>query len=228
MGMDLPDTLPTLCPSCGSEMSLEHALECKRGGWVMRRHHEVVRSWKRYFERGGARSVQVEPVLRPLPRGSSARPSTNFADDARADLVVRSSEGRDEFFDVAVLDTGAPTYAHKTSAKALADYEERKCAMYSDRVAPFGTFTPLICSVYGTLAPAAAATAARVARGVDAGREERDAVVDLHAAMLQAAVIKATALCLRARSFSVLPPVASAGSLDDATRALWVARSIED
>ena len=165
----------------------------------MRRHHAVARAWKRYFERGGARSVQLEPVLRPLPRGTAARPSTNLADDARADLAVRSCDGRDDFYDVAVIDTGAPCYSHKSSAKTLSDYEDRKCAQYFDRVCPFGTFTPLVCSVYGTLAPAAAATAVRVARGVDANREERDAVVfDLHAAMLPAAVIKATALFLRA------------------------------
>ena len=100
--------------------------------------------------------------------------------------------------------------------------------MYSDRVCPFGSFTPLVCSIYGTLAPAAAATATRVARQVDADREERDAVVDLHSAMLQAAVIKATALCLRARSFAVLPSVAPAGSLEDATSSLWAARRRED
>lgn len=228
MGVDLPDALPTTCPSCGSPFSLEHALECKRGGWVVRRHHEVARAWKRYFEKGGARSVQLEPVLRPLPLGSTARPSTNLADDARADLAVRSGDGRDEFYDVAVIDTGAPSYSLKSSSKTLLDYEQRKCAQYTDRVCPFGTFTPLVCSVYGTLAPAAASTAARVARGVDANREERDAVVDLHSAVLQAAVIKATALCLRARSFAVLPIVAPAGSLDDATSSLWMARYREE
>lgn len=79
------------------------------GGWVTRRHNEVVRAWKRYFEKGGCHSVQIEPVLRPPPEGSRPRPSTNVSPDARADLLVRSTDGRNEFFDVAVLDTGAPT-----------------------------------------------------------------------------------------------------------------------
>ena len=100
--------------------------------------------------------------------------------------------------------------------------------MYADRVAPFGYFTPLVCSVYGTLAPASAITAHRVARNVDSGREEHDAVLDLHAVMMQVAVIKATALCLRARSWQVLPRVCAAGSMEDAAAAVRAVRPRED
>ena len=182
----------------------------------MRRHHEVVRAWKRFFEKGGARSVREEPLLRPVPHGASARPSTNVADDARADLLVRGNDGRDEFYDVAVLDTGADSRVSSGSVKILDDYEGRKRASYADRVSPYGSFTPLVCSVYGTLAPAAASTAHRVARALDPDREECDAVLDLHAGMLQAAIIKATSLCLRARAWRALPPVSPAGCLEDA------------
>ena len=130
--------------------------------------------------------------------------------------MVRGPDGRDWYFDVAVIDTSCPTYANKTAVKALTDYEGLKDKAYADRVAPLGTFTPLVCSVYGTLAPSAAATSHQAARRVDPDRDERDAVLDLHGAILQAAAIKATSLCLRARSWAVLPPANAAGSLEEA------------
>ena len=73
-----------------------------------------------------------------------------------------------------------------------------------------------MCSVYGTLAPSAAAAAYKAARRVDPDRNERDSVLDLHSAMIQASAIKATSLCLRARSRADLPPVDKAGSFEDA------------
>ena len=129
---------------------MEHALQCKRGGWVNRRHNEVLRAWIRYFKKGGAISAYAEPLLRPLPKGAKARPSTTTANDARADIVVRWPDGRDYFYDVAVIDSAADSYLYKSALKALQDYEGKKCAEYEDRVAPMGTFVPLVCSVYGS------------------------------------------------------------------------------
>ena len=53
MGQELPHPLPSTCPSCGEKMSISHALKCKKGGWVNRRHREVLKAWMRYLEKGG-------------------------------------------------------------------------------------------------------------------------------------------------------------------------------
>jgi hypothetical protein len=45
--------------------------------------------------------------------------------------------------------------------------------------------------------------------------------------MLQAAVIKATALCLRARSWDVLPHQSTAGSFEDASSLIQDARGVD-
>ena len=82
---------------------------------------------------------------------------------------------------------------------------------------------PLVCSIYGTLGPAAAAVAHRLARQVDPEREERDAVMDLHAVMIQVGVLKATSLCLRARSWQTLPDVGRVGGFEDASGSLALA-----
>ena len=98
-----------------------------------------------------------------------------------------------------------------------------KRTKYADRVAPHGTFTPLVCSVYGTLGPAAMMTAGRVARSIDPEGEERHASKDLHRVMIQAAVVKATSLCLRARSRSKLPELKPQDRLEDAVG--WLAEA---
>ena len=216
MGVPFPDPLPATCPSCGEPFSLDHALSCKRGGWVFRRHREVSRAWGRYFRRAGATAVNYEPLLPRLPPGAAARSTTTDSFGARADVHavgLLSDEAIDDFFDIAVIDTGASRYDDKSSLRALEAYEKLKDAIYADRIVPIGRFTPLVCSIFGTLAPRAATTAHKVARAVDPDRDERDAVLDLHAVQIQAAIIKAVSLCLRARSSCKLPPLSKSQGL---------------
>ncbi len=191
---------------------------------MSRRHLEVLRAWKRYLIRGGYSTVHEEPLLRPLPPGAIARSGTTLEMDARADLVARGEGGRDWYFDVAVIDSGAPSYLKKTLTKVLQEYEEYKLRKYADRVAPLGAFSPLVCTVYGTLAPSAALSAHRVAHGVDPDRDERSSTVDLHAAVLQASIIKATSLCLRGRAWTSLPLVDVADPIEDASGSLVAAK----
>ena len=102
----------------------------------------------------------------------------------------------------------------------LEEHERYKLGKYADRIAPYGSFTPLVCSVYGTLAPAASKLANQVARQVDPEREERDAVLDLHQVVLQTSILKAASLCILARSWATLPFVSSIDELEDA--AAWM------
>ena len=125
-----------------------------------------------------------------------------------APSMVRSlfQAGREIFGDTAVIDTGARSYRFQTSAEVLEAHEAKKKVEYGDRVALMGDFVPLVCSIYGTLAPEALMLAARAARQVDPDWwEERGAVLDLHRVMIQVGIIKATSLCLRGRSLRVLP-----------------------
>jgi hypothetical protein len=225
MGLPFPDPLPSHCPSCGADFDLDHALRCKKGGWVSRRHLEVIRAWKFFLQKGGYHSIREEPFLRPLPAGAVARAGTTRDLDARADLVARGEGGRDWYFDIAVIDSFAALPLGKSSLKALTDYETKKNKKYFDRIAPLGGFTPLVCTIYGTLGPAASVFAHRVAHRVDPDREERSAVVDLHSAVLQTAIIKATSLCLRGRCQTTLPLADVPTSFpEDAAGQLFLAR----
>ena len=78
MGVDIPDPFPTHCPSCGEAgFDVRHALKCKAGDWVRRRHDEVVKAWMALFRRSSATVV-----------GRANRPG------AQDDLEEGGSEGR--------------------------------------------------------------------------------------------------------------------------------------
>ena len=48
-GREFPDPLVKRCPSCGAGFSVSHALKCKVGGFVWKRHREVLREWAAGF-----------------------------------------------------------------------------------------------------------------------------------------------------------------------------------
>ena len=68
-----------------------------------------------------------------------------------------------------------------------------------------GVFTPLASSVYGTLAPESELVLHRVTKMMKHSKEEKTDVSFLHRVALQTAIIRATSLCLRARSAATLP-----------------------
>ena len=81
---------------------------------------------------------------------------------------------------------------------------------------------PLVCSIYGSLAPSARRFARQVAANIDADREERDQVMDLHSTMVQVAVLCPVALCLRARSWGAVPLGPRVGVVEDSSGWLGV------
>ena len=110
--------------------------------------------------------------------------------------------------------------------KSLCEKEASKRAKYDERVSLLGgSFTPLVYSDSGTLAPESSKTLGLVVRGLDADAPERRATAAMQQVSLQMAIVKATSLCLRARS-SVVPPESRAFPLvvDDCPVALGDAR----
>ena len=66
MGQPLPDGLPEACPSCGEEgADLAHYLKCCDGGWVRRRHTEVLKELARLMKEV-CETVEEEPVFGPV------------------------------------------------------------------------------------------------------------------------------------------------------------------
>ena len=91
----------------------------------------------------------------------------------------------------------------KTAMDVLQSHEGIKMRKYESRVAPSGTFVPLVMSVYGTFAPQALKIKRMVVRKSSPGlvRDDDEPVVRLHSAMLQVACFRAVSLGLRGRGW---------------------------
>ena len=204
MGVPLPDPLPSVCPSCGEPFSLQHALKCKKGGWVVRRHREVLLAWASLFERV-ASFVEEEPALPLIPGVVFSDPRTTTDPAARADIMARGvfQPQTNSYYDTAVIDTAADSYVRCSVVSTLASKERLKRRKYDERVRPLGTFTPLVCSVYGTLGGEAEKVLTLVTSRLKTARTEKRDAAFLLRVCLSAAVVKATSVCLRERSHDI-------------------------
>ena len=224
MGVELPDSLPDFCPSCGAPFDIAHALKCKNGDWVKRRHNEVARTWATLFKRVSP-TVEMEPYL-SSPVGAK-RPSTSKKVGARADIFATGifRNGQGAYFDIAVIDTGAACHV-----AALKDKEQRKRVKYEERAEMAGgTFAPLVCSVYGTLAPEAAKVLSLAIARLDEENGEKRSSGRMLRVGVQVAILKATSLCLRARSMTEPPKETDLTALsEDCQAAMSDARPMTD
>ena len=196
MGVPLPDPLPEYCPSCGEAFSVSHALKCKKGGWVMKRHNQIARVWRALFKRV---SDFVEPEPFVAPPINLTKASTTRRVDARADILVSGLYRllEDTYLDVFCTDTAAESYVNRKPKSCLQEKETRKRGKYWERVEPLGSFAPLGCSVYGTLAPEVEAILTHRGQGTGQG-QGREAVDGGLGACV--GIAKAVSLCLRSRA----------------------------
>ena len=135
--------MPKLCDGCGAEFSMEHALDCRFGGLVSRRHNEIRDAIGDLTSLVWGNVVR-EPVV--------CDKSTSSDGTLVADLCVRGVwvPQSEELFDIHVVDTDAQSYRNRTPLAVLCSAECDKKRKYSqaclDRRA---TFTPLCVSVDG-------------------------------------------------------------------------------
>ena len=84
---EVPD-MPSVCV-CGDRFNVDHAMICKRGGFVIQRHNEL-RDLEAEMLRMVCNGVDTEPVLQDIT-GEELNRGANTAPDARLDIVARGS-----------------------------------------------------------------------------------------------------------------------------------------
>ena len=140
---DIPD-LPRNCV-CGSRNSLEHTLDCKRGGFVSLRHNDL-RDTEAQLLQEIAYDVHIEPELQDISENTQLASGTNLANGARLDIAARGVFGRRDitYFDVRVTNPNCMTNRQKTLQEIYAEHERQKMVSYNDRVLQVekGTFVP--------------------------------------------------------------------------------------
>ena len=149
---DIPiPRLPATCV-CGNKFDIQHALNCKRGGFIGIRHNEL-RDVTAEMLNEICQDVTIEPLLTPLTGEQFDLESANTDVQARVDVAARGVwvRGSRAFFDVRVFNPLAQCYSHSTLKAAHKSNESSKKREYNQRIlqVEHGSFTPLVFSSFG-------------------------------------------------------------------------------
>ena len=140
--------------ACGVQLSVDHAMVCQRGGFIIQRHNDL-RDLEAEMLRMVCNDVEVEPVLQEVT-GETLNHGANKAPDARLDIHARGfwERQRSAFFDVRVCHPNADSYRDLTPKQIYKKHENEKKRQYAERVMEIeqGTFTPLVFTTTGGMA----------------------------------------------------------------------------
>ena len=78
---------PTICV-CGNRFSVDHAMTCKRGGFIIQRHNEL-RDLAADLLDLVCNNVETEPALQEIT-GETLNSGANLACDTHLDIRVRA------------------------------------------------------------------------------------------------------------------------------------------
>ena len=149
-------------------------------------------------------TVKEEPLLGPVHGPPFKNKSTTVDPLARTDIRVRGffEPQRDSDFDVVIVDTNKESALKKglRPETVLENAQTAKRDEYGEHVTRRGgTFTPLACSVYGTLAQESERVLLQIIAKLSDKKGERRATAHCARLRIQLAIIRATSLCIRGR-----------------------------
>ena len=141
--------------------------------------------------------MRVEPAL--LPIGNTSLSSSNDAEKARLDVSAVGiwSPMERTFLDVRVLHLNSPSYKNKTNEALYAQHENEKKRTYNQRIIQVEktTFTPLVFSTAGGMAPEGTRFHKKIAQLVSKKtREEYSHVMNHLRPRLRFTLLKSTLL----------------------------------
>ena len=184
--------IPSTCDGCGSEFSVTHALDCRKGGLVVQRHNEI-----RDTICSLASLVWGQVVKEPVASDSLVSDTGALV----ADIAIRGVWQRQAtaLFDVRVIDTDAKSYLRQSPQSVLATAEREKKRKYSAAcMARHVNFTPLCFSIDGLMGTEAKTFLDRLGDSL-ATKWERPYSLVVHwlRVKISMALLRATDLCLR-------------------------------
>jgi hypothetical protein len=164
-----PRGLPDRCDGCNEPFSVEHGLNCKKGGFVGQRHDDVCEELAHLCSMAlTAARISSEPEIFYGRGLTAAQRGTSevLGDEARGDVGAHGfwKRGRTTIFDVQVCDTDAKSYGNRESKKVLEGAARRKREKYEEAcLERRRDFTPMIYSVDGMADKLARAAERRIA-----------------------------------------------------------------
>lgn len=149
--------MPLHC-ACGSSFDVHHALTCKKGGFVIRRHNEI-RDITAKLLSEVTKDVEVEPELIALTGEEMHHATSKTNNEVRLDIAARDFwvKGQRSYFDVRVFDPNAKKHQHLQLKRCYQLNENEKKRHYNERIQRVdqGSFSPLVFSLAGGMAPEA-------------------------------------------------------------------------
>ena len=144
--------MPSKCP-CGQKYDVTHAMNCKKGGFVIMRHNNV-RDFEANLLKTVVNDVEIEP---PLQKLENEEINGLTGDDAKPDIRARGvwRKGQNAFFDIRLTNVNANSQKHLPVNAILKKHEQEKKRSYNNRImnVEHGTFTPLVFSLTGGEGP---------------------------------------------------------------------------
>ena len=115
--------MPSQCP-CGQNDDVTHAMNCKRGGFIIMRHNNV-RDFEENLLKTTLNDVEVEPKLQKIDNEGL---NGLTGDDARPDIRARGvwRQGQNAFFDIRLTNTNARSQKHLSVSAILKKQEKKK------------------------------------------------------------------------------------------------------
>ena len=184
---------------CGVENDIDHALNCKKGPYVIKRHNRI-RDTMAEIMKEVCIDVKTEPSLLPLANPSIV--NGNTAENARPDVsgIGVWSPMERTFLDIRVMHPNSPSYIKKDIKALYRQHEKEKKRSYVERVTQVekGSFTPFVMSTSGGMGTEAELFVKRIAILIATKRnEEYSFVVNYIRTRLSFCMLKSVLLSLR-------------------------------
>ena len=189
--------LPTKCP-CGQLFDIDHALNCKRGGFVIMRHNNIL-DFETNLLSQVCTDVEKEPALQPL---DGEIVSGTAEDGARPDIRARGFwyRAQNAFFDIRLTNINAQSQRQLTTKQIFAKHEAEKKRLYNDRIINIehGTFTPLVFSLNGVMSPECECFHKSLAQKIAEKTQQRySTIMNLIRTKLSFLILRACLVCVR-------------------------------
>ena len=192
--------LPSHCV-CGNLFSVEHALTCKKGGFVSSRHNEVRRITADLLNEV-CNDVEEEPLLLEVTGEHFKAKTAKTGKDARPDVAARGfwMRGQRAFYDIRVFNPLAKCHRSKTLPKIHEMHEREKKLKYAARIIEIdhGSFTPLVFSCFGGMSRECSYFYKRLSEKIAEKRDLKTSEATCYIrTKISFSLIKSVVLCIR-------------------------------
>ena len=193
-------------------------MNCKKGGLVIVRHNNI-RDYEAKLLSLVCKDVEIEPRLQSISNEQFSH-STDSSDNAHPDIRAKGfwRMGQNSFFDVMVTNANSASQIDTGLQSILKKHEQSKKRKYNERImhVEFGSFTPLIFSVFGSMGPETTAFHKMLAKKIaDKNGEKYCHVITYIRSKLSNLALRSSLLCLRGSRSAGLSRGAPVDGVDD-------------